>query len=320
MIKTDFNNMNFEDLGKIMAGASLKVALIVNFTIGVMKMFVGILTASAAMISESYHSFADTFNQILLAVGIRLSRRSPDLEHPFGYRKNQFFWSFIVGILLFGMSGILALITGFEKIRANEEFHGDNFIWNIVVLVVAIGLEFFAFRTAYKEAQKYKKLTESDSIMQAIDEMQDPVLLALLVEDSLALIGLTVALIGVVITYISENTFYDGLTSIFIGIILIVGGLLLARENQNYLIGKSVTDKTKLVINDIVTGFESVETLLSRKTMLLGPKDMILTLDVIFKNDVEDLTVEIDKLEAKLIEAIPYLTANKIFIEAQHAD
>ena len=93
---------------------------------------------------------------------------------------------------------------------------------------------------------------------------------------------------------------------------------MLFRSNQNYLIGKSVTDKTKLIINDIVTGFESVETLLSRKTMLLGPKDMILTLDVIFKNDVEDLTVEIDKLEAKLIEAIPYLTANKIFIEAQH--
>ncbi|OLS24776.1 MAG: Zinc transporter ZitB [Candidatus Heimdallarchaeota archaeon LC_2] len=302
-----------------MAGSSLKVALIVNFVIGIMKLFAGLLTGSAAMIAEAYHSFADTMNQILLALGIRISKRSPDLEHPFGYQKNQFFWAFVVAILIFGISGTLALFEGFEKILHDDEFHSENFLLNIVVLVIAIGLEFFAFRTAYKEAQEYKEILQSDSIFEAIDDMQDPVLLSLLVEDSLALIGLSVALVGVIITYITENSFYDGLTSIFIGIILVVGGVLLARENKTYLIGKSVTDRTKKTINEVVTAFESIDSLVSRKTMLLGPKDMILALDVIFSDDVIDIPGEIDKIEAKLIEAIPHLTANKIFIEAQSA-
>ena len=300
-----------------MAGSSLMAALLANFFIGIMKMFVGVLTGSAAMVSEAYHSFADTFNQILLAVGIRNSKRSPDLEHPFGYQKNQFFWSFVVAVLIFGVSGLLALNEGIKKLGEHHSEHdNDGFIWNIVVLLIAIVLEFSAFRMAYAEAKTYKEMTQSDSILDALDEMQDPVLLSLLTEDSLALVGLSVALVGVVITFITENPFYDGLTSILIGIILIVGGLLLAKENKTYLIGKAVADKTKILIDEIVTKHETVEKLEARKTMLLGPKDMILALDILFKEDA-DVPAEIDILEGKLIKEIPHLTPNKIFIEAQ---
>ncbi|MCE7735860.1 MAG: cation diffusion facilitator family transporter [Candidatus Heimdallarchaeota archaeon] len=300
-----------------MAGSSLKAALLVNLTIGIMKMFVGLATASAAMVSEAYHSFADTFNQILLALGIRRSKQTPDLEHPFGYQKESFFWSFVVAVLIFGVSGLLALNKGIDKLGERPSEHdNDGFIWNIVVLSIAMVLEFYAFNTAYKEAKAYKELTNSDSILESLDEMQDPVLLSLLVEDSLALIGLSVALVGVTVTYITANPFYDGLTSIFIGVILIIGGLLLAKENKTYLIGKSVADKTKHHIDQIVKNHESVEKLVSRKTMLLGPKDMILTLDVLFVEGADE-PAEIDKLEAALVKDIPYLTPAKIFIEAQ---
>lgn len=300
-----------------MAGSSLKAALLVNLVIGIMKMFVGLATASAAMVSEAYHSFADTFNQILLALGIRRSKQSPDLEHPFGYQKESFFWSFVVAVLIFGVSGLLALNEGIHKLgEPHSEHDNDGFIWNIVVLLLAIILEGYAFRTAYNEAKEYKELTNSDSIFEALDEMQDPVLLSLLTEDSLALVGLSVALVGVTVTYLTENPFYDGLTSIFIGVILIIGGLLLAKENKTYLIGKSVANKTKILIDKIINEHSTVEKLISRKTMLLGPKDMILALDVKFLEDVNE-PEEIDKLEAKLVAEIPHLTPEKIFIEAQ---
>lgn len=291
-------------------------ALVVNFIIGVMKLVVGILTVSSAMIAEAAHSFADTFNQILLAVGIRVSRRDPDLEHPFGYHKNQFFWAFVVAVLIFGISGTFAIYEGIEKIMHHDDHKTEGFIWNIIVLVIAIFLESFALRTAFKEAKEYQKKLETDSMIEAIDEMQDPVLLSLLVEDSLALIGLTVALIGVVITFITGNPVIDGITSIVIGVILVVGGVLLARENKTYLIGKAVNEKTKTLIDKIVQEHETVEKLVARRTMLLAPKAMLVTLDVIFV-DGADEAEEIDKLEAKLIEAIPYLKAQKIFIEAQ---
>lgn len=303
-----------------MAGASLKVALLVNLVIGVLKLIVGLFTKSAAMISEAYHSFADTFNQILLALGIRNSKKSPDIEHPFGYSKNQFFWAFVVAILIFGISGILALQEGIHKIQNPEqELDRSRFAWNIVVLVIAIFLEGIAFRTAFKEAKHFKEETGAERILDALDEMQDPVLLSLLTEDTLALVGLAVALIGVLITLITENPVYDGYTSILIGIILMVGGLLLARENKTYLIGKAVTASTQHTIKSIIDNSPAVQKLISMKTMLLGPKDMILTLDIVFTEEAEksDISDIIDQLEQEIIKGVPDLKPQKIFIEAQ---
>ena len=149
--------------------------------------------------------------------------------------------------------------------------------------------------------------------------MQDPVLLSLLTEDTLALVGLVVAFVGVTITYITDNPIIDGYTSLMIGIILMVGGLLLAKENQTYLIGKAVTHRTQVVIKEVVESHEGIQELKSMKTMLLGPKDMILALDVVFTEETEkgDLAEDIDKLERELIAAVPDLIPEKIFIEAQ---
>ncbi|MHA2090329.1 MAG: cation diffusion facilitator family transporter [Candidatus Kariarchaeaceae archaeon] len=303
-----------------MAGASLKTALFANLLIGIGKFIVGNFTQSAAMISEAIHSFADTSNQILLAIGIRSSKRNPDVEHPFGYSKNQFFWAFVVAVLIFGISGILAFNEGLHKVRdTHHEIDKGKFIWNIVVLLGAIILESYAFKTAFQEARHFQKETGSESIVRALDEMQDPVLLSLLVEDSLALIGLVVALIGVMVAYVTEDPVIDGYTSIFIGIILMVGGLLLARENKTYLIGKAVTSATQQTIKSTVESFEGVKEVRGMRTMLLGPKDMILTLDVVFTEEVEkdDVAEAIDKLEAEIVKAVPTLKPSKIFIEAQ---
>lgn len=282
-----------------------------------MKGIVGVLTMSAAMLAEAYHSFADTFNQIILALGIRNSMKAPDLEHPFGYQKNQFFWSFVVAVLIFGISGSLAFTEGFKIVLNPDDHHinRDLFGWNILVLGIAIVLEFIAFRTAFAEAKDYKEKMGTDSIIEALDEMQDPVLLSLLTEDTLALIGLIVALVGVVITIITNNPLIDGFTSLLIGLILMIGGLLLARENKTYLIGKAVTKRIQEVIKNTIEGHPGIVSLTSMKTMLLGPKDYIVALDVVFEEG--DDAKFTDSLEKALIKAVPDLEAGKIFIESQ---
>ena len=306
-----------------MAGSSLKAALSANFIIGVIKTIVGFFTGSAAMISEAYHSFADTFNQILLLIGVNRSKKEPDIEHPFGYKKVQFFWAFVVAVLIFGVSGGLALFEGIEIILhpSDHEFHPEYFPWQIAVLSVAIILESFALKTAINEAQAYQKKVKSEKLLEAVEEMQDPVLLSLLVEDSLALAGLIIALIGSIITFVTENPTWDGITAISIGIVLMIGGILLARENKRYLIGVSVSTRIKSQIKDMIENFEGVVQLNSMKTMILGPDDMLLALEVTFETYVIEsdngVADEIDKLEIELCKLVPKLTPNKIFIESQ---
>ncbi|MDH5404162.1 MAG: cation diffusion facilitator family transporter [Candidatus Heimdallarchaeota archaeon] len=301
-----------------MAGASLVSALIVNFLIGAIKLVVFAITGSASMLAESYHSFADTFNQILLFVGIRRSKRKPDPTHPFGYAKEQFFWAFMVAILIFGISGTLAFKEGWEILKHPDSHTIDNskFFWNLIVLGIAIILEGFALKTAYGEAKEYQKKYKASTLKEAIDEMQDPVLMSLLVEDSLALIGLVVAFIGVSITNATHNPLIDAYTSMAIGVILMFGGLLLARENKVYLVGRAVSSSIQSKIKTVVNNEKSIKKVISMKTLLLGVNNLIVALDIEFNEKVDEAEA-IDIIEKNIIKEVPNLTPSRIFIEAQ---
>jgi len=309
-----------------MAGDSLKAALLVNLSIGVIKTIVGLITGSAAMIAEAYHSFADTFNQILLALGIRRSKRDPDLQHPFGYKKVQFFWAFVVAVLIFGVSGTLAFFEGLNIVLHPHDHHVSTeigkFGWQLAVLFAAMILEGLALRTAVGEANHIREEIGAEDLSDTVLEMQNPVLLSLLVEDSLALVGLTIAFIGSVITFITHEAIFDGITSMLIGIILMIGGLLLARENKTYLVGRSVSTKTQQEIRKIVLGHPSVKRINQMRTMLLGPDTLLVTLDIVFSAESinsGDIGVadDIDQIEKDLSDQIPSLTADRIIIETQ---
>lgn len=139
-------------------------------------------------------------------------------------------------------ASLIAFIEGLTIVLNPADHHIEEGLmgWNVLVLIIPIALEGFALRTALKEAAAYKEKINPSSIKEALDEMQDPVLLSLLTEDSLALGGLLIALIGVCITIWLKAPIIDGITSLTIGGLLIVGAVLLAIENKIYLIGKGV--------------------------------------------------------------------------------
>lgn len=83
----------------------LYAAIGANVAIAVTKLLVAGITGSSAMLSEGIHSSVDTFNGVLLLVGIRLSQRPATPEHPFGHGKELYFWSLIVAVLIFGLGG-----------------------------------------------------------------------------------------------------------------------------------------------------------------------------------------------------------------------
>ncbi len=305
-----------------MAGNSLYAAMTANFLIGVTKTVAGLLSGSAAMIAEAYHSFADTFNQVLLWLGVRRSKREPDAAHPFGYQKVQFFWAFVVAILIFGISGTLAFREGLEIIRhpeGHEELKIGSLIVNLIVLGIAIVLESGSTYMAFKEVNEYREKHQIENLKDALDEMQDPVLLSIFVEDWLALLGLVIAFVGTIITFLTHDPLWDGITSLIIGIMLMAGGLLLARENKRYLVGKGVHPRLYNSIMDTVSSFEGVKKVNSLKTMLLGPKDIIVALDITFAEQVEkaDLPAHIDRLEDALIKKFKFMKKDKIIVEAQ---
>ena len=177
---------------------AILAALLANAGIAVAK-FVGFLiTGSSSMLAEAVHSVADTSNQGLLLLGQRQSRKEADPLHQFGYGRSRYFYSFVVALVLFTLGSVFALYEGYHKISHPEELTSP--IVAIAILVVAICLEGYSFRTAVKESRPLKG---SGSWWRFIRTSRNPELPVVLLEDSGALVGLVFALTGVGLTMLT---------------------------------------------------------------------------------------------------------------------
>lgn len=287
-----------------------------NLIVAISKFIAGSITHSSAMISEGLHSLADTINQLLLAFGLHRSKKEADSEFQFGYAKVQFFWALIVSILIFGLAGTLSVVQGYERLISGGQ-HSEDFLINYIVLFFAIIIEGFALFMAYRETKIIQHEKGYKTLIETIENLRNPALLTILAEDSLAIMGLFLAIIATLLTDITGDIIWDGIGSLVIGLLLMSGALILARENRDYLIGKAMSKKEEQIVVDIINASPNVKSLTAMRSMVLGPSDTIIALDVDFVDDLdtEDLENAIDDIEQQISEAFPLIKKEKIFIE-----
>ena len=186
-------------------GKAIVAALAANAGIAVAKFIGFAITGSSSMLAEGVHSVADTSNQGLLLFGRKRARREADREHPFGYGRDRFFYSFIVALLIFSLGSVFALYEGIHKLTAGSEDLTSPFV-AVAILVVAIALETYSFRTAIKESRELKG---DQSWWGFIRTSVNPELPVVLLEDFGALVGLVLALAGVGLSVLTGNVVFD---------------------------------------------------------------------------------------------------------------
>ena len=276
-------------------------ALAANAGIAVAKFIGYLVTGSSSMLAESVHSIADTANQGLLLLGGKRAKRAATPEHPFGYGRDRFFYAFIVALLLFTLGSVFALYEGIEKVAHPEELSTP--IVAVIILVVAVGLEGFSFRTAIHESRALKgQLTWWQFIRQATT----PELPVVLLEDFGALIGLALALLGVGLTLLTGNPVFDGLGTVAIGLLLGVIAIVLIVEMKSLLIGEGARPP---VLAKIVGGLEggAVEHVIHLRTQYLGPEELLVAAKIALRPGLpmEQVAREIDDAEARVRAAVP---------------
>ncbi|MDP9197372.1 MAG: cation diffusion facilitator family transporter [Thermoproteota archaeon] len=280
------------------------------------------MTGSSAMWSESYHSFSDTFNQVLLLVGIRTSTKVPSERHPFGFGKEQFFWSFVVATLLFGISGILSLEKGFGSLY-NPIAHIDNVGVSYLILLISAIFEGNALRIAFKLFKETIELRGKKfslgMLLTEFRESKDPTILTVMVEDSAALLGLGIAAVGLYLSDITGNTIYDALSSVAIGIVLMLFAFFLAKENRALLIGEAISKRDYNRIIEFVLSIPEVNRVITLRTMHFGPKDVLVAMEVSLADNMNTDSIElvIDAIEEKVRQVLNLATPSKIYVEVE---
>jgi cation diffusion facilitator family transporter len=263
------------------------------------------------MLAESIHSVADSGNQFLLLIGGRRAQRAATPQHPFGYGRERYLYAFIVSIILFSLGGLFALYEGIHKLEHREGIHSYQWV-PLTVLIIAIGLESFSFRTAIHESNHIRGKA---SWPQFIRRSRVPELPVVLLEDFAALIGLMLALVGVSLTLLTGDGLYDGIATILIGLLLVAVAVVLAIETKSLLIGESATDEHVRAIEKALVDGETVQRIIHMKTMHLGPEELLVGVKVGVPQSAtaSDIATAIDSAERRVRAAVPI--ARVIYIE-----
>lgn len=288
---------------------AILAALFANAGIAVSK-FVGFLiTGSSSMLAESVHSVADTSNQGLLLLGQKTSKRRATKAHPFGYGRERYFYSFIVALMLFTLGSAFALYEGIHKVQHPEELSSPMVA--VVILVVAIALETYSFRTAIVESRKLK----GDKTWWAfIRQSKTPELPVVLLEDAGALFGLVFALFGVGLAVVTGDPIWDGIGTLMIGVLLGVIAITLIVEMKSLLIGEGAGEgELETIVNELTSG--DVERVIHIRTQYIGPEELLVAAKLGLRGglDMADVATAIDEAESRVRAKVP--SARLIYLE-----
>ena len=294
-------------------GKAILAAFLANMGIALAKLIGWLLSGSASMLAEAVHSIADSSNQVLLFVGGKRAARDADRAHPFGYGRERYVYSFVVGIILFSVGGLFSVYEGVEKLTHPHEISGTWWWLPIVILAVAIVLEGFSLRTAIGEANQVRP--KGQSWWTFIRRSRSPELPVLLLEDTAALTGLVFALAGVTASVASGDPIYDAIGTILIGALLIVVAAIVGIEMKSLLVGEGATAEQLTAIIHAIESGDEVEKLIHIKTLYLGPEELLVAAKIGVPTDkpLGSVARDIDVIEERIRGAVPH--ARVIYLE-----
>jgi cation diffusion facilitator family transporter len=296
--------------GKGESKVAIVAAIVGNLLVAISKFVAAAFTGSSAMISEGIHSLVDTGNGTLVLFGLKRADRPADAGHPFGHGKELYFWTLIVAISIFGIGGGMSIYEGVMSLI--EHTHIENPWLNYLVLAIAMVIEGSSFFIAMRQ---FNAARGDRPAFEFIRASKDPSLFTIVFEDSAAMLGLTVAFLGVLLGHLTGIPYFDGAASVIIGLILAGVAWLLARETKGLLVGEGVEPQVLVAMRELVASDDAIEGVGDIRTMYVGPKELLVNLDVAFRAgvDASGMQASIGRVEAALKAGYPEV--GNVYIE-----
>ena len=263
------------------------LAMSVNFSIGIAKSIIATITMSSAMFSEAIHSFVDTGNQFLLWFGIKQSKKVDARIYPLGRGREEYFWTLVVDVLIFTIGGLVSLEHGIESLSHPKKL--ENLAISITLLIVSIILESYVLKKAITELKKGQD--NKKGVVGLLKESTDGPLIAIVVEDFAATLGLVIALVGTILSSLTQNSIYDSISAISIGVLLMVSGLFLGYEMKHLITGESISQEKLKLIENIINKNENISKITDLKILPIGSKQYLALVKLDYKDSLGDIDI-----------------------------
>ena len=274
-------------MAKSSSTATVILAFSVNLLIAITKFFIWGITGSSAFFSEAIHSLVDSTNQGMLWYGQIKSVKGPETRYPLGRGREEYFWGLVVAVVFFTLGGVVSVQHGIEALMHPKKL--DNLSISIWVLIISIILESYVLVKAVKELRRNEN--EEKSIFQLLQESSEGSLIAIVVEDFAATLGLVIALIGVSAAHVTGNSIFDGASSVLIGLLLMISGVFLGYEMKHLIVGESVDKETKNRIYNLIDSNESIKEVSNLDVVIIGSNKYLVVGDIDYLDDLDDETI-----------------------------
>jgi len=270
-----------------MAGHSkvaITAAIVANSVVAVAKLSGAWFTGSGALLAEGIHSVADVGNQSLLAIGLSKSQKKPTRDHPFGFGREAFIWGLISAVGVFFLGCGVTIMHGVHSLQSSEH-HVSNLSLAIGIMIFSLVIEGISLAIAMRGTLLEAKAHEQ-SFFAYLRSTDNPFTIAILLEDSAAVLGVIIALGAVWLTQATHMASWDAWGSIIIGILLGGVALFLIWKNRSFLIGRSISSSDWQRINTILTQDPIIESVSQQKAEVTGAQSFTLSAELDFDGRV----------------------------------
>lgn len=285
------------------SGVTVVLAGAANLLIAIAKLVAGLMSGSAAMLSEAAHSFADTLNQLFLITALHRSQRPADEEHPFGYGKERYFWSLLAAVAVFVLGAGFSIFQGVKALVTGES--AGSPLVALIVLAVAAVLEGTSLVRAIWQLRTEAR-EEGVSLVRHL-RVAEPTVRGVFYEDSAAMLGLVFAAAGLILDELLDSTVFDAIASLLVGLLLIGVAFILGESNRDLLIGRAVSNELREEIRTTVRETPGIRGVMQVLTMQMGSEDVLLALKVDIEDDESgaDLEEVADDVERRVRASYP---------------
>ena len=267
---------------------SILAALAGNVAVGSVKLLAYGLGGSSSMLVEAVHSAVDTLNQGLLLIGQWRGARAPDESHPFGYGLDAYFWTFVVGLMIFTAGGMASIYEGVEKLRHPEPI--SHVTLSVTVLALCMIFEIASLAIAMRQSDNNRSLLfrrgnrRRRSIATVIHGSPDPGIFEVLAEDVASIMGILIAFAGVAGSAWLGWPAADGWAAIAIGVLLMLLAIVVLAESHSLLTGESASGPVVDGLRAIMEADSRVESVCEILTMFLGPNLLLVAATLNFRD------------------------------------
>jgi cation diffusion facilitator family transporter len=283
---------------------SVFVAFLANMAIAVAKGTAAVLTGSPALLAETLHTVADAGNEVLLFVAIRRSGMPADSSHPFGYGPERYYWALLAAIGMFLVGGAVSIWDGVHALAHPRKL--EAFWAGVAVLVIALALDGTS-RTVARRQLGVQAARRQLAIGQYLRESEDPTVLTVYLEDSIDVLGASLALIAIVLHRVTGSSVPDALGSIIIGSLLCYVALRLTSYNRRLLSNQAVPDRyveqlrARLVAHDAISAVPNLEAVYLGPAQVLAAADVELTAGL----SARDVAASLARARAEIMNDVP---------------